>query len=284
MSGPSPTWLLVNSRSGSHSGAAVEALRSCCSQAGFDIRREISFPDQTLPTSDELDAAGVSRLAVFTGDGTLNAAITKLYGWSGEVVVLPGGTMNLLCKRMHGDAELNAITERVARGAYRKVRPVIARCAAGDAMAELLAGPGTAWADVREAMRDFDLPGMAEETGEAFAETTGGSMVRCIEPERGKPEGYPLFEFTPGIRGLQLDGFHAEGLGEFLQQGFAILRRSFRDGPHTRLALADRISLESADETPIDILIDGEPARLKSRATFEVATCQVDLLATAHGF
>lgn len=284
MNGVTPSWLLVNSRSGSNTDAAIDALHSCCARSGFEIKRQIAFPEEDLPTLEDLDDAGIARLVVFTGDGTLNAAITTLYGWGGEIVVLPGGTMNLLCKRLHEDAELDTIVERIASGAYRRIRPLVARCEKGDAMAGLLAGPGTAWASVREAMRDFDLSGMAEGTGDALAETTGGSMVRCLDPNRGHNDGYPLLEFTPGHRGLQLDAFHAEHMGELLQQGFALLRRNFRQGPHTRLGLSDRFVLQSADGTPIEILIDGEPATLPSRATFEVAPCEVDLLATAHGF
>lgn len=280
-----PIWLLVNTRSGSNSEDAVEALERHCLQHGFEIGRKIRFPDEELPSADELDAAGIGRLAIFTGDGSLNAAITNLGGWGGEVIVLPGGTMNLLCKRLHGpDAELERIVERLAQGASRPVRPLIARCQAGDALAGLLAGPGTSWASVREAMRDFDLPAMAEGTSEAWSETIGGSMVRCCAPSLGRDEGYPLIEFTPSHRGLQLDAFHAEGAGELLQQSLALLRRSFREGPHTRLGLVDEITLETCDGSPLRILIDGEPATLPSKAKFTVAPCEVDLLATHYGF
>lgn len=280
-----PIWLLVNTRSGSNSEQAVEALENHCLEHGFDITRKIRFPDDGLPGSEELDAAGIESMAIFTGDGTLNAAITKLKGWGGKVIVLPGGTMNLLCKRLHGpDAQLETIVERLAQGAPRAVRPLMARCAAGDALAGLLAGPGTAWASVREAMRDFDLPAMAEGTSEAWSETTGGAMIRCSDPVLGRTEGYPLIEFTPSHRGLQLDAFHAEDAGELLQQSFALLRRSFREGPHTRLGLVDQITLETIDGSPLEILLDGEPATLPARAKFTVAPCEVDLLATHYGF
>ena len=280
-----PIWLLVNTRSGSNSDAAVDALEMHCLQQGFEIERKIRFPDEELPSAQDLDAAGIGRLAIFTGDGSLNAAITNLSGWGGEVIVLPGGTMNLLCKRLHGpEAELETIVERVAQGASRPVRPLMARCEAGDALAGLLAGPGTSWASVREAMRDFDIPAMAEGTSEAWAETIGGSMIRCCSPSLGRDEGYPLIEFTPSHRGLQLDAFHAEGAGEVLQQSLALLRRSFREGPHTRLGLVDEVTLETRDGTPLKILIDGEPATLPAKAKFTVAPCEVDLLATHYGF
>ena len=41
---------------------------------------------------------------------------------------------------------------------------------------------------------------------------------------------------------------------------WAVLRRRFRDGPHERLGLLDRLVIESCDDQPLDILIDGEPA------------------------
>lgn len=277
-------WLAVNARSGSNSAAALDALRQSLESAGYSISREICFPDDSLPTPEELDRAGIETLAVFTGDGTLNAAVTGLYGWGGAVLVLPGGTMNLLCQRLHGDADADTIITRVAAGAARKVRPIVVRCEAGDATAGLLAGPGTAWASVREAMRDFDIAGIAQGATEAVSEVTGGAMMRCADPPLGRSEGYPLIEMTPSHRGIQVDAYHAEGAGEVLQQSWALLRRRFREGPHTRLGLLDRFRLESTEGEAIEVLIDGEPATLGRQATFSVAPCEVDLLATQHGF
>ena len=277
-------WLVLNARSGSNEDDAIAQLRDHCERRNLHLAREICFPDEELPTADTLDAAGISCLAVFTGDGTLNAAITGLYGWSGSILALPGGTMNLLSNRLHGEAECEEILDRIANRAFRKVRPKVARCDAGDALAGLLSGPGTAWASVREAMRDFDIAALAGEAGDALAETTSGAFVRMANPELGKREGYPLIEFTPSHRGLQLDAYHAQDSGDFLRQGWALLRRRFREGPHDRLGLFDELTLENCEGAPINVLLDGEPASLGSRATFSVAACEVDLLATAHGY
>ena len=285
MASDKPIWLLTNSRSGSNSDRSIEALEGCFRKSGFAIDRRIAFPDEDLPTAEDLDAAAIKILAIFTGDGTLNAAITRLGGWDGEVLVLPGGTMNLLSRRLHGpDGTPELIIDRICRGAYRSVRPATAQCEEGVALAGLLAGPGCRWASVREAMRDFDLPAMAEGAGDAIAEITGSTMVRVTSPALGRENGYPLIEFTPSHRGMQLDAFHAEGTGEILQQSWALLRRNFRDGPHTRLGLVDEVTLETCDGKPLDILIDGEASTLSAKATFTVAPCEVDLLATHHGY
>lgn len=279
------SWLVVNARSGSNSDAARDALERSLAIRGLRPDKTIEFPAEDLPTRADLGSAGVERLVVFTGDGTLNAVIDKLSGWDGEVLVLPGGTMNLLNARLHGaDTSCEEILDCIARGACRRVRPMMASCKAGSAHAGLLVGPGTAWAEVREAMRDFDVAGVARGTGEAFAETTSGSRVRMVEPSIGHADGYPLIELTPSHRGLQVDGFRPESAGDFLQQGWAMLRRRFREGPHERLGLHDRLVIENCAGEPLEVLLDGEPATLGTSAEFSVAECPVDLLATAHGF
>ena len=93
---PSASWLVVNERSGSNSEAALRELEALLATQGLGVARTIEFPAQELPTRTDLEAAGVSQLIVFTGDGTLNAVIDAVSGWAGAVLVLPGGTMNLL--------------------------------------------------------------------------------------------------------------------------------------------------------------------------------------------
>jgi hypothetical protein len=283
MDGIGRIWLVCNAASGSNNPAALEQLHSHCGEHGLDVERVIGFPDEALPTPAQLDAAGIGCVAVYAGDGTVNACVTGLYGWSGTVLVLPGGTMNLLAHRLHGDAPTEQIVAAAASGGARRVRPRVARSRHGDALAGLLAGPGTAWFAVREAMREADVAGIVAGASEAFAETTGGPMLHCREPAFGREAGYPLIEITPGEWGMELDGYYAESAGDYFAQGWALLRRNFREGPHDRLGLTERATLASEDGGPIGLLIDGEPAEGAAAEEIEVAPCDVDLLATGHG-
>lgn len=278
------SWLLVNARSGSNSNASVAELEQALAERRMSPRCKLELPNDPLPTLTQLDRECVDRLVVFTGDGTLNAVIGGLAGWCGEVLVLPGGTMNLLSLRLHGEAAWPEIIDRIARGASRPVRPRIVRCGASEALAGLLVGPGTAWANVREAMRDGDMSRMARGASGAVAQTVDGARVRFVDGTIGRDEGYPLIEITPGNRGLQIDAYVANTAAQIAQHGWALLRRSFREGPHERLGLLDCFELESCGNEPLDALIDGEIAQLESRASFAVARCRVDLLATDHGF
>lgn len=276
-------WLLTNAASGSNTPAALEGLKACLHDNGIKVSRSIAFPDEPLPGTADLDAAEVDLLIVYTGDGTLNAALAKVTGWHGPVLVLPGGTMNLLSKRLHGDFAAADIVAVVAGGGSRRRRlnRITGEC--GNAYVGLLTGPGTHWGTVREAMREGDIAGIASGAAEALAKSTGETTVRAASPPLGKREGYPLIELTPGEHGIQVNGYSAATPGEWAQQGWALLRRRFREGPHDRLGIVDEITLENIDGSPVEVLIDGESCDAGPRVTFRVALSEVDLLATHHG-
>jgi hypothetical protein len=278
MGGARDIWLVRNEASGSNRAQALTALEGCCAEAGFHISRQTCFPDEPLPGPDDLDAAGIDLLAVFTGDGTANSLIAGLAGWRGAVLVLPGGTMNLLYHRLHGDRDMVEVVALAAAGKTRRRRPGVIRCAQGTAMVDLLAGPGTRWYEVREAMREADVLAVADSAAQAIEETLADPGIACREV--GRREGYPLVMLTPHDAGIEVSGFHAEAPGEFLAQGWALLRRNFREGPHDALGMLPRVTLASTDGAPFGMMLDGEKAEAPGEQEFVLAPCEVDLLAT----
>lgn len=280
MSGIGALWLVTNVASGGNEAAALEELERCARRAGLPMRRKIAFPDEALPGGAELDAAGVGCIAVFAGDGTVNALVTSLYGWGGAVLVLPGGTMNLLYHRLHGERGMADVLERVAAGRARRSRPGIVRCDWGDGLAGVMAGPGTEWNKVREALRHVDLAGVAAGTAQAIGRSVAAPMIVCCDPPLGRTEGYPLVMLTPGRAGFAVDAYHAETLEEYLAQGLALLKRDFREGPHDTIGTVDGLTIANVSGEPVGLLIDGEPADAGASVRFVLAPCEVDLLAT----
>lgn len=277
-------WLVSNPASGGNDEAALSALRQCCGDHGFDLARHTVFPDQALPTPAALHAAGIRRVAVYAGDGTVNGLIAGLAGWDGAVLVLPGGTMNLLYRRLHGQRTLEETLAAVSRGEAAPVRPSVIRTRRGDAYAGLLAGPGTSWGRVREAMRAADVAELAQSTVAAIDETLTGEQVACVDPPLGRREGYPLLSFAPTGDGIEVEAYYAEAASEYLAQTWALLKRDFREGPHDRLGQAHRLTVASTQGNPFGLLIDGEEVEAGARIELELAPCGVDLLATEiHG-
>lgn len=275
-----PCCLISNAMSGSNDCATLDALLAECEASGLDIVRQVSLPDEDLPTPQELDDAAITLAVIFTGDGTLNSAIGRLTGWSGAVLVLPGGTQNLLSKRLHGDVTPSEVLARRAAGGATLRRPGIISCPVGHAYAELQAGPGTAWQRVREAMREGSVISLAQEGIAAIAETFTAPGVACRDPALGRPEGYPLLVLTAHDAGIEVTAYHAEEAGDYLAQATALLQRNFREGPHDDLGTAARVTLASCDGVPFGLLLDGEPADPGASCTFELVEVAVDLLAT----
>ena len=282
MEANTPCWLVINPASGSNDQTSAETVAAALTARGWRVERVLAFPDDHLPDAQVLDAAGVELVVVYTGDGTMNALINHLAGWGGTVLVLPGGTMNLLPLRLHRSTDMIAILDIVAGGGAVARRLTCVRCDAGLALAGLLVGPGTAWSRVRESMRNLAIAEMAKETIEAIRTTTNAPNVTLLENRLMREGGYPLIELTPGEHGLQVDGYFADAALDYAGQAWALLRRRFREGPHDRLGLADSLVIASADGSPLGCLIDGEPVECPSGTRFFVEPCGVNLLATAH--
>jgi diacylglycerol kinase family enzyme len=280
MRGARRIWLVVNDASGGNSEDALAALKRSCAAAGFALDRVLAFPKQPLPSEAALGHAGVELVAVYAGDGTVNALVSALAGWQGAVLVLPGGTMNLLCRRLHGDRDVDKIVRLAAAGGAERRRPKVLACDQGTAFADLLAGPGTRWYEVREAMRQADVPAVAASAASALDETLRAPGIACRHPALGRPEGYPLVMLTPTDSGIHVNGFRAETPAEFLKESWAVLRRRFREGPRDELGVVEQVTLASTADEPFGLLLDGEKAESRGEAVFRLVPCEVDLLAT----
>jgi diacylglycerol kinase family enzyme len=280
MTGSQRIWLVLNEASGSNDRDALAKLELTFREAGLAVERVLVFPDQPLPSGARLDASGIRLVVVFAGDGTVSALISALEGWSGAVLVLPGGTMNLLFHRLHGDRSVADVVRQAAADGARRTRPGVIRCSAGTATADLLAGPGTSWHHVRESMREADLVGVAAGAAQALSATLGAPGVACREPDCAAADEYPMIMLTPVAEGIRVRGFRAETAGEYIEGGLAVLQRRFREGPHDDLGVARRVTLASTTAEPLPLLLDGELAEGAPEEVFRLVPCGVDLLAT----
>ncbi|MFM5916750.1 MAG: diacylglycerol kinase family protein [Novosphingobium sp.] len=276
-------WLVANSASGSNDEAAQQELVERLASAGHNPARIIDVSKDDLPSKADLDRAGVTTLAIFTGDGTIGAALPPLEGWRGQVLVLPGGTTNLLAKMLHRPCEVEAIVASFAGGGARIERRPCVRWSGHTALCEVLAGPGAKWSDVREGMREGDLGTVAATTIEAVKESTQGSMVHVTYPDTEHDDGYAGVRLVPSDAGLETSGYRTEGFGDLLKQGAALLKRDFREGPHDELGAHPEIECKSEDGSAIELMIDGERVSGPGAIRFSLATLELDLLATGNG-
>ena len=91
-----------------------------------------------LPDGAIVSAAGVDSIIVMSGDGTINGVARSLSGWEGTLIVLPGGTMNLLAHALHGDAPIADVARAALNGPGASTRVPIIRCEMREATLEEL--------------------------------------------------------------------------------------------------------------------------------------------------
>jgi hypothetical protein len=272
------TWLCVNAASGSNDDGAIREVAQALAAAGAPPQRVIDVAEGGCPQPGDLARSDVGRLVIFAGDGTTNTVATALEGWDGQILVLPGGTANLLARTLHGEREAEAIVQDLPQLSPLR-RPCI-RTSQGTALIEVLAGPGATWSDVREGLREGDLPGVAASSLTAIRQSTAGPMVAIAEPPLGRPDGYSGVRLEAAAGGMLVEGYGSETIADYLLHGLALLRRDFRQGPHEELGTAQEIVCHSCGDAPIELMIDGERRTGARAERFSLAELAVDLLAS----
>lgn len=277
------TWLVVNGASGGNAEDSVASLEKALAKAGRRPARVIDLQCDECPDRAAVEEAGVDLLAIFTGDGSANAIITRLDGWTGDVLLLPGGTANLLACDLHGSEQVEAIIAALGAGRLSAPPRQVIRCSQGAALIEILAGPGATWSDVREGLREGDIGGIAETALEAARQSTAGPMVRVADPELGREEGYSGVRLATAGDAMTVDGYGAQNVVDYVRQGIALLRRDFREGPHDELGRHQAVLCRSIDGSPIELMVDGERRTGLPEERFSLAPLRVRLLAMRHG-
>lgn len=267
--------LICNRQSGSYDSAIADEIDRICSAAGSPLVRTFGLPDDQLPDADALAANDIDLLLVWTGDGTINAAATTAARWDGVMLPLPGGTLNLLSKTLHGDRSAVEILSDALDGGARRTRPPIIRCTKGDAYITVIAGPTTRWANVRETMRRDGIIDASQAVPETVEHSLSAPGVRIGKD--GKE--YQAIILSPTRTGIRADGVVASSATELIRHGLAWLGGDFRDGPSETIATDRTIMLESAEA--IGVELDGELTEMDSPARFTSAISPIDIIATA---
>lgn len=267
--------LVCNSRSGSHDPAILDAIAAACRELGAPLAATFVLPGDAIPAAAELARRHIDLLIVWTGDGTINAAARGAAGWDGAILPLPGGTLNLLSKALHGDRDAPDILADALDGKGRR-GPIPTICTAdGAAFITIVAGPATRWAAVRETMRRDGLIEASRSAPDALDATMNAPGVRIA----GQEQDWPAIILTPTEQGIRADGIVAESSADVLRHGLAWLGGDFRDGPTEELATGETIILEG--EAPISLEFDGELKETGSPARFMLGKSAVDFVATA---
>jgi hypothetical protein len=271
---PRSIWFVWNPGSASTSDAAGEAVRVALGEAGIAIAGETRFPEEDLPTPAALDRADAEWLAVLAGDGTVNAVARALDGWAGAILVLPGGTMNLLARTLHGDADPGGVIVALDRATVATLP--IAEVAGASAYCGIIAGPLAAWVHPREAVRAGRFFGFVRACRQAVGRSLAEGVRVAGAAAAGRRHKAVLVE--PVEQGLEVAAIRLESIGAVAEIGMNWLLGDWRAAANVGASCAAEIAL--GGPRTILLLVDGEPMRVASPVRVRHGTSRVRFVRT----
>lgn len=267
-------WLIVNPASGSTSEAVVGEFDRAVEAIGLEQAGRTTLPADDLPDGAMLAASGCDTLIVFGGDGTINAATTKVDDWPGQCLVLPGGTMNMLPKRLHGDAAWTDILAAAPQAAT--VTLPIATTGDSRAMCGVIAGPASAWVHARERVREGAWSRVVAAGIYAARKMVARTIrVHGVPGHDGQRRAVIL---TPGDRGLEIASISTSSWFEAARIGWKWIMGAWRSDPGVDISTAPEVTLSG--RRTVSALFDGEPVKLPSPVVIRSARTQLHFIRT----
>lgn len=249
-----PTLLIVNSASGSAGAIERDELLVKLQACGLDIIETVEMPDNDIPDRKAVEKTGVEVVTVLSGDGTVASVCDTLIGWDGQILILPGGTMNLLSRRLHGELGVAEVLDGLAGSDWISAPVSVVKLGKREILTGLTAGPSTEWGKVREGIRQKDVADLVEKVPEAWSETVDGEGVTV----EGRNGNYPSIFVEPfDAETLSVTAFKADGIKDMVAHGIAWLRGDFRNGPSDDLGKMPEVTIIGADKK-LGLLVDGE--------------------------
>jgi diacylglycerol kinase family enzyme len=259
------TVALFNPAAGSVAVDGEAALRDALKAAGVHGADMVQLDrDSCEQQLRDLAAGKPDLFIVWGGDGTLRSALNTLGQTTPNLLLLPGGTMNLLCRNIHGEKPWNTILADVLASPKRRSLP------AGKVNGELfycamLAGAPARFAEAREALRRGELVKAAAETRAAL-ETLGTLQLAAsyrdsysFVDSRLPPTSIIAVLVGPVARDHEMEvaALSEPSAGGALNVIWSSFVSDWRSAPGVTIAPARSLVIESGDGA-IPLIVDGE--------------------------
>ena len=261
------TIALFNPNSGSVSADGGERLRAALEAAGVrgaDILQTdgADFIGQLKSVA----AQSPDLFVVWGGDGTLKAALETVGQATPNLLLLPGGTMNLLPKSIHGEKTWDQIINDVIAGPKRKFLP------AGKVNDELffcamLAGAPAHFAEARESLRRGELVKAAAEARVAI------DTLNSLHLDARYGDGYSfdggrlpttsiigavVGSLTKEGKGMEVAALASPTAGGALNVVWTSFFSDWRSAPGVTVVPATSLEIGNDDGGDIPVIADGE--------------------------
>jgi diacylglycerol kinase family enzyme len=270
--------MITNPASGSASEEKCAAIEAIFEEKGLELVGRTNFPEQGLPSVEELVAAKVDMVVLFAGDGTVNAAACKYDKWHGKALILPGGTMNVLSKRLHSESDPHEIVHAAHEKPVIRTLPYV-ESGPHRAFCAMIIGPAAAWATAREAVRYRRFRRMFRAARVAWARTwSRGVTLSDGTRRRGN---YKALLIAPEDGWLRITAFSTANFTQALRLGWEWLLGNFHNAPTVDDTRSAHVTVTGRRRT-LHALFDGEEVMLPCPARISSGTSNLRFVATVE--
>jgi len=261
--------VIINPNGGSVPADGRQIMEALLDDMGVSASFEMIDHDCEAACQRALEQEA-DTIVVWGGDGTAACALNTLGPDDPPILPLPGGTMNMLHKFVHGsDLDPGTCLKAVLEN------PVEMDIAAGEVLERrfyvgALLGGLTRLAAPREALRQADLLQAVTELNESTAFGLDTPM-RCVADPGNQHDAQALGIFLsedPHRPGFDVLATAPEGLLDLAYTGLTGLLADWRHAWGVERDFASRIDVEALESTGIEATLDGEPVTLPRNARF----------------
>lgn len=264
---------LINPRSGSVPANAEEQLHEVLSELGETCEVRLLDQEDICTPIDECFATSPDAVIVWSGDGTVACALERAGDSGPPILPLPGGTMNLFHKQIHGGPceWQDCLKDGLTQG---RMIDVPAGCAGDHRFyVAAMAGNLTDLVGPREAMRDGNVLQAIEKLAgadlfdfsHAMKYHAAGENDRASE---GAATAAAIFVGEQSDTDFEFAFINPDNPLELAAAGFEALMSDWREASGVTVVRSKEIILEDPKGYELRVTLDGEPMRLKSGTRF----------------
>ena len=280
------TIALFNPASGSVTPDGGERLKAALEAAGVrDADIIQTDPTDCIGQLKALAKQNPDMFVVWGGDGTLKGALETVGKTTPNLLLLPGGTMNLLPKQIHGDKPWDKVITDVLASPKRRMLP------GGKVNGELffcamLAGAPARFAEARESLRRGELVKAAAEARAAIDTLNTLALTASFKDtysfEGGKLPttsiiGAVVGSLTKAGAGMEVAALADPSATGALNVVWTSFFTDWRSAPGVTVLPATSLEIGNEDGDDIPVIADGEhiKAGRKVKVSFveEAAQC-----------
>ncbi len=268
---------VVNTVAGTVGQDGCERMRHALASSGVANPQVVALD---LAAGDEqvrrMMAYPHDLFVVWGGDGTHRTALNIVGRAASDLLLLPGGTMNLLSKWIHGDRSWDQILQDVLKSSQLRVLP------AGEVQESrffcaLLAGVPALLAEARESLRHGDFGRAIQHVGVAFETVHHLHLVARVgnrtEPTKSFGKGANV---VGALVGPLCHNGRMEAAALVLPSAFSAIEyvwSSFQSGwremPGAQILPAEILTVSCDGGAAAPVVMDGEKVDVESEFSVE---------------